>query len=82
MRLFMLLAFIVVVMMSIGVLSFHWSANTMSVEFDKQKALEATGKVIETGKEITSGLSQSFQESEKKTESADESSVDKPETQQ
>ena len=46
----------------------------MSVEFHKDKAIEATEKVIETGREITSGISRGVGEAEKK---ADEQEAEK-----
>ena len=53
MRLLTLLALAFIALTAMGVFSFHWTQDSVSVEFDKDRAKEVTERAIDAGKDIT-----------------------------
>jgi uncharacterized membrane protein (Fun14 family) len=76
MRLFVILILAAILLTAIGVVSVQWNNESMSVEFHKDKAIQATEKVIETGREITGGISRGVGEAEEKADAKEAEKTD------
>ena len=64
MRLITLLVLAVIGLSVLGVISFHWSQNSVSVKFDKGRAQEVTERAIDAGKTFSDKIREDVSKAE------------------
>jgi uncharacterized membrane protein (Fun14 family) len=64
MRLVTLLVLAIIGLTALGVISFHWSQDTVSVEFNKDRAQEMTERAIDAGKTFSDKIREDASEEE------------------
>ena len=67
MRLGTLLVLLVIALAVLGVISFHWNQDSVSVQFDKGRAKEVTERAIDAGKNLSNTIQDDLSESKDKS---------------
>lgn len=69
MRLVTLLVLLAIALAVLGVISFHWNQDSVSVQFDRGRAKEVTERAIDAGRGFSDKIKEDISEAEKKQES-------------